>query len=102
MGSKDQRRLLAEAQFGKQFVRPRPDFDPALFRESRIVLPDVIEMGEFGAQTPEIVPDTLQDRLDLVRRFFGESCHQIGATDPMFTGEWAEQARDVAEKVGGL
>jgi len=59
MGRKDQRRLFGEAQLGEQFVRAQRDFDPALFRKRRVVIPDMIEMGKFGAQAPKIVPDTV-------------------------------------------
>src|SRR6202020_1292513 len=48
----DQRRFSGQAQLGEQLMRTRPDFDPAFFRKSRVVLPDMIEMGKLGAQTP--------------------------------------------------
>ena len=49
----------------------------------RIVVPDVIEMGELGADAAEIVPDAGQDGLDLLGRFFREGGRQIGAADPV-------------------
>ena len=48
-----------------------------------IVVPDVIEMGEFGADAAEIVPDAGQNGLDLLGRFFRERGGQIGAADPL-------------------
>ena len=33
---------------------------------ARIVLPDMIEMGEFGAKAAEIVPDAGENGLDLL------------------------------------
>jgi hypothetical protein len=41
------------------------DFDPAVFGMRAIVLPDMIEMGEFGAIAAEIVPDAGKNGRDL-------------------------------------
>lgn len=62
----------------------------------------MIEVGKFGAQTAEVVPNTGQDGLDLFRRFFREGRRQVGAANPLFAGQGTDQAGGVAEKVGGL
>ncbi len=49
-----------------------------------IVLPDMVEMREFGADAAEIVPDACQNGLDLLGRFFRKGGGQIGAADPLF------------------
>ncbi len=46
-----------------------------------VVVPDVIEMGEFGADAAEIVPDAGQNGLDLLGRFFGKGRREILAPD---------------------
>ena len=43
------------------------DFDAAVFGMCTIMLPDMIEMGEFGAIAAEIVPDAGKNGLDLFR-----------------------------------
>ena len=67
MAGKDQRGLAVEAKLRKQLVGARQDFDPAFFGEGGIVLPDVIEMGEFGAKAAEIVPYAGENGLNLLR-----------------------------------
>jgi hypothetical protein len=49
-----------------------------------IVIPDMIEMREFGADTTEIVPDACENGLDLRRRFLRKCGSQIGAADLLF------------------
>ena len=52
----------------ENFLGPRAELDAArLVRMIEVVVPDVIEMGEFGADAAEIVPDAGQDGLDLLR-----------------------------------
>ena len=46
-----------------------------------VVIPDVVEMGEFGADAAEIVPDAGQDFLDLLRGFFREGGREVLAAD---------------------
>ena len=83
MACENQRRLAVEPQLREQFVRARLDFDAAVFGMGGIVLPDVIEMGEFGADAAEIVPDAGEDGLDLLGRFFRKRGGEIGAADPV-------------------
>ena len=56
-----------------------------------IVLPDVIEMGELGADAAEIVPDAGENGLDLLGRFFREGGGEIGAADPLLAQQGADQ-----------
>ena len=46
----------------------RLDLDAAVLRTCPIVLPDMVEMGKFGAETTEIVPDAGENSLDLRER----------------------------------
>jgi hypothetical protein len=62
----------------------------------------MIEMGEFGADAAEIVPDARQDRLDFLGRFFREGGDQVGAADFLLAQHRADQTGDPAEQVGGL
>ena len=55
--------------------RPRP------VRLRRVVIPQPVEMGEFGADAAEIVPDAAQDGLDLGGGFLRKRGLQIGAAD---------------------
>jgi hypothetical protein len=64
---KDQRRFAVEPQLREQFVGARRNFEPAPFGECGIVLPDMIEMGKFGAEPAEIVPDACENGLDFLR-----------------------------------
>src|SRR5207247_7880618 len=50
----NQRRLAVEPQLRKQLMGAWLNFDAAILGMRRIVLPDVIEMGEFGAEATEI------------------------------------------------
>src|SRR5260370_26058158 len=67
-----------------------------------IVIPDVVEMRELGADAAEIIPDTSKDGLDLFRGFFRECSFQIVAADPVLAQPSADEAGDAAEQVGGL
>src|SRR5438270_7223796 len=102
MGGKDQRRLVVQSELREQFMGARLNFDTAQFGMRRIVLPDVIEMGEFGADAAEIVPDAGEDGLDLLGRFFRERRGQVGAANFVFPHSPAHGARDAAEQVCGL
>src|SRR6202022_2413169 len=86
----------------KQCVGARLDFDPAILGVRGIVLPDMIEMREFGADATEIVPDACENGLDLCRRFLRKCGGQIGATDLLLPHQGPDQAGDPAEQVGGL
>ena len=94
--------LAIEPQLRKQLVGARQDFDAALFGIGRIVLPDMIEMGKFGADATEIVPDAGENGLDLRRRFFRERGGQIGAADLLLAHHRSNRASDPAEQVRGL
>ena len=48
------------------------------------MFPDMIEMGEFGADPAEIVPDAGENGLDFIRRLLREGGGQVGAADPLF------------------
>src|SRR5947208_12438968 len=63
MACKDQCRFAVEPQLRKQFVGARLDLDPAILGARGIVLPDMIEMREFGADATEIVPDACENGL---------------------------------------
>ena len=67
-----------------------------------VVLPDVVEMGELGAESAVIVPDAGQDGLNLLGRFLREGGGEIGATDAVFARQRPDPARDAAEQVSGL
>ena len=64
---KDQGRFAVEPQLREQFVGARLNFDPAVLGAGGIMLPDMVEMSEFGAKTSEVIPDTCQDSLDFLR-----------------------------------
>src|SRR6266699_6487612 len=102
MACKDQRRFAVESQLRKQFVGARPDFDPAILGARGIVLPDMIEVREFGANATEIVPDACENDLDLCRRFLRKCGGQIGAADLLLPHQGPDRAGDPAEQVGGL
>src|SRR5437879_5338931 len=102
MACKDQCRFAVEPQLRKQFVGARLDLDPAILGARGIVLPDMIEMREFGADATEIVPDACENGLDLCRRFLRKCSGQIGATDPLLPHHWPDRAGDPAEQIGGL
>ena len=101
--AKNQRRLAVIAELLEQLARARIEFDAArLFGMGGIVVPDVIEMGEFGADAAEIVPDAGQNCLDLFGGLFRERRRQIRAADPVLAQPAADEAGDAAEKIGGL
>ena len=68
----------------------------------QVVVPDVIEVGELGADAAEIVPDAGQNGFDLFRRFFREGGLEILAADPVLTQPAADEAGSAAEQIGGL
>ena len=66
----------------ENLLGPRAELDAARFvRMIDVVVPDVIEMGELGADAAEIVPDAGQNGFDLFRRFLGKGCLEILAPD---------------------
>src|SRR5882757_1389453 len=98
----NQRRFAVEPQLREQFVRALLDFDAAVFWMGGVVLPDVIEMREFGADAAEIVPYAGEDGFDLLGRFFRKGRGEIGAADLVLAQPPANEARDASEKVRGL
>src|SRR3984957_16407033 len=78
------------------------DFDPAVFGMRAIVLPDMIEMGEFGAIAAEIVPDAGKNGRDLRGRFFRKGGRQIGTGGLVFACKGTEQSCKATEQIGGL
>src|SRR6266480_8034524 len=81
---------------------PRLDLDAAILGARGIVLPDMIEMREFGADATEIVPDACENGLDLCRRFLRKCGGEIGATYLLLPHHGPDRAGDPAEQVGGL
>ena len=78
MAREDDRRLAVVAQGIENLLGPRAELDAARFvRMVDVVVPDVIEMGELGADAAEVVPDAGQNGFDLFRRFLGESGGEI-------------------------
>ena len=67
-----------------------------------VVVPDVIEMGELGADAAEIVPDAGQNGFDLFRRFLRESGREILAPDAVLAQPPADEAGGAAEEIRGL
>ena len=66
MAGEDDRRLAVVAQVIENLLGPRAELDAARFvRMIDVVVPDVIEMGELGADAAEIVPDAGQNGFDL-------------------------------------
>jgi hypothetical protein len=102
MACKDQRRLAVVPDLVEQFDGPFRQFDTAVFRMVAIVVPDVVEMGEFGADAAEIVPHAGEDRFDLLGRFFREGGLEILAADAVLAQSSANQLRDAAEHPRGL
>ena len=57
MAGKDDRRLAVVAQLVENLLGPRAELDAARFvRMIDVVVPDVVEMGELGADAAEIIP----------------------------------------------
>ena len=87
----------------ENLLGPRAELDAArLVRMIDVVVPDVIEMGELGADAAEIVPDAGQNGFDLFRRFLGEGGLEIFAADAVLAQPAADEAGDAAEEIGGL
>ena len=59
-----------------------------------------VDMGEFGGDPAEIVPDRLQDVLDLGCGLFRKCRREIGAADPVLLEPRAEPAHEAAGEVG--
>src|ERR1700753_975358 len=99
MTGKDQRRLAVPPELGKQLMGALLNLDAAVLGTRRIVFPNMVEMGEFGADPAEIVPDPGQNRLDLFGRFFRKCGGQIGTGDPLLAQQRANAPGDTAEQV---
>src|SRR6185295_3443462 len=103
MAGEDDRGLAVVAQSIENLLGPRAEFDAArLVRMVDVVVPDVIEMGEFGADAAEIVPDARQNGFDFFRRLLGKSGLQIFAPDAVLAQPPANEAGGAAEEIGGL
>src|SRR5437879_1757960 len=103
MACEDQCRLAVEPELMEQEMGAGGKLDAALWVGICLVeIPDVVDMGELGADPAEIVPDAGKNPLDFLRRFFRERRGQIGTADPLFAQCGPDQARDTAEQVGGL
>jgi len=101
--AKNNRRLAVVPEGVKDLLGPRAELDAARFlRIIDVVVPDVVEMGELGADAAEIVPDAGEDGFDLLGRFFREGGLEILAADPVLAQPAADEARDAAEENRGL
>ena len=65
--------LPSIAQLAESSCGARLDFDAAVLGMRGIVIPDVIEMGEFGADASEIVPDARENAPRSPRAIFPET-----------------------------
>ena len=103
MAREDDGGLAVVAQMIENLLGPRAELDPArLVRLIDVVVPDVIEMGELGADAAEIVPDAGQNGFDLLRRFLGEGGGEVFAADTVLAQPSPDEAGDAAEEIGGL
>ncbi len=76
------------------------EFDaPAPVRVLRVEIPQPVEMGEFGAHAPEIVPGPAQNSFDLRRGFFREGRLQIIACDALLRQQRADCAHQPAGEI---
>ena len=101
MAGEDDRRLAVVAQGVEDLLGPRAELDAArLIRMIDVVVPDVIEMGELGADAAEIVPDAGQNGFDLFRRFLREGSLQVLAPDAVLAQSSSDEAGDAAEEIG--
>src|SRR5262245_32904935 len=100
---KKDRGLAVIAQRVEQHLGARAELDTARFlRMIGVIVPDVVKMGELGADAAEIVPDTGKNLLDLFRRFFGEGGLQILAADAVLAQAPADEQRSASEEIRGL
>src|SRR5258705_13891720 len=103
MACENQGRFAIVPELVKQFLGPRRELDAAWFLGMiGVVVPDVIEMGELGADAAEIVPDAGQNGFDLFGRFLRKGGREIFAADPVLAQPAADEARGAAEETGGL
>src|SRR6202171_570217 len=71
MAREEQGRLAVIPELIEQFLCPRRELDATWsFGMIGVVVPDVVEMREFGADAAEIIPDARENGLDLFRRLF--------------------------------
>src|SRR5439155_21295911 len=103
MACEDDRRLAVVAQVIENLLGPCAELDAARFVGMiDVVVPDVIEMSELGADPAEIVPDAGQNGFDLFGRFLGERGVQILAPDAVLAQPSSDEAGDTAEEIGCL
>ena len=102
MTCKDQRRLAVEPQLREQFMGARLDFDAAVFGMRRIMLPDVIEMGEFGAMRPRLSQTPARMVSISSGDFSGKAAVRLARPIFCSRSHRADQPGDPAEQVGGL
>ena len=81
MGGEDQRRLAVVAQVLEPLVDLLRVEHVALVVRIGFEHLQAIDMGEFGGDAAEIVPDRLQDLLDLGCGLFRKCSREIGAAD---------------------
>ena len=103
MAREDDCRLAVIPEGIEDLLGARAELDAArLFRIIDVVVPDVVEMGELGADAAEIVPDAGQDGFDFLGRFFREGRLEILAADAVLAQPAADEARHAAEENRGL
>ncbi len=96
---KEQCRLAVVAQFVEQLLAARRELDAAwLVGIPGIMIPDAVDMREFGPDASEVVPDAGQDLLDLLRRLFGEGGREVLATDAILAQPAADEMRAARPK----
>ena len=67
-----------------------------------VIVPDMVEMGELGADAAEIVPDAAKDFLDFLGRFFRKGGFQVFAADAVFAQPRTDEPQGAAEPVRNL
>ena len=96
----DQRRLAVAPQLLKAIVSLGRIDDVAFSLRVGMEHLQAVDVGEFGGDTAEIVPDAEQDRFDLGGGFFRKSGGEVGAADPVLLEPRTERAHDAPGEVG--
>src|SRR3974377_637814 len=70
----------------------------------RFVIPQTLKVYEFGAYTPEIIPDAAQDLLDLRSGFFRKGSGKIFTPETIFRQQRTDHAHrptgEIAQPIG--
>src|SRR5262249_22020280 len=103
MAGEENRGLAVVAQRVEQLLGACAELDATrLVRLIDVVVPDVVEMGELGADAAEIVPDARENLLHRFRRFLGEGGFEVFAADAVLAQAAADELRGSAEEVRRL